>query len=87
MTEVQILEIMYQTFQLAVRLCMPFLLTSMVVGIVVAIFQAATQINEQTMTFVPKFLAILIVMGLLGSTILSMLQEFFQHILALIVGS
>ena len=87
MTEVQILEIMYQTFQLAVRVSMPFLLTSMVVGIVVAIFQAATQINEQTMTFVPKFLAILIVMELLGTTILSMLQEFFQHLLTLMVGS
>ena len=87
MTEVQILEIMYQTFQLAVRVSMPFLLTSMVVGIVVAIFQAATQINEQPMTFVPKFLAILIVMGLLGTTILSMLQEFFQHLLTLMVGS
>ena len=87
MTEVEVLDIMYQTFQLAVRLCMPFLLTSMIVGIVVAIFQAATQINEQTLTFVPKFLAILIVMGLLGSTLLSMLQEFFQRMLALMVGS
>lgn len=86
-TEVQILNIMYETFQMAVRLSMPFLLTSMVVGIIVAIFQAATQINEQTMTFVPKFLAILVIMGLLGSTILSMLQEFFQHMLALMVGS
>ena len=87
MTEVEVLDIMYQTFQLAVRLCMPFLLTSMIVGIVVSIFQAATQINEQTLTFVPKFLAILIVMGLLGSTLLSMLQEFFQRMLALMVGS
>ena len=87
MTEVEVLDIMYQTFQLAVRLCMPFLLTSMIEGIVVAIFQAATQINEQTLTFVPKFLAILIVMGLLGSTLLSMLQEFFQRMLALMVGS
>ena len=87
MTEVEVLDIMYQTFQLAVRLCMPFLLTSMIVGIVVAIFQSATQINEQTLTFVPKFLTILAVMGLLGSTLLSMLQEFFQHMLVLMVGS
>ena len=58
MTELQILDIMYQTFQTAVKLTMPFLLTSMVVGVIIAIFQAATQINEQTLTFVPKFLAI-----------------------------
>ena len=87
MTELQILDIMYQTFQTAVKLTMPFLLISMVVGVVIAIFQAATQINEQTMTFVPKFLSILVVMGLLGTSILSTLQEFFQHMLVLIIGS
>ena len=87
MSEVQILDIMYQTFQTAVKLTMPFLLVSMVVGIVIAIVQAATQINEQTMTFVPKFLSILIVMGLLGSAMLSTLQDFFQHMMALMVGS
>ena len=87
MTELEILDVMYQTFQTAVRLSMPFLLVSMVVGVVVAIFQAATQINEQTMTFVPKFLSILVVMGLLGTSMLSTLQEFFQHMLTLIIGS
>ena len=87
MTEAEILDIMYQTFQTAVLLAMPFLLVSMVVGVVIAIFQAATQINEQTMTFVPKFLSILVVMGFLGSSILSTLQEFFQHMLTLMIGS
>lgn len=86
MTELQLLDVMYQTFQTAVMLTMPFLLVSMVVGVVIAIFQAATQINEQTMTFVPKFLSILVVMGLMGSTILARLQEVFTNMLALIVG-
>ncbi len=87
MTELQILDIMYQTFQTAVKLTMPFLLVSMVVGVVIAIFQAATQINEQTLTFVPKFLAILVVMGLLGSTLLGTLQDLFRNMLTIIVGS
>lgn len=87
MSEVEIMDVMYQTFQTAVLLSMPFLLVSMVVGVVIAIFQAATQINEQTMTFVPKFLSILVVMGLLGSSILSTLQQFFQHMLTLMIGS
>ena len=86
MTEVQILEIMYQTFQLAVRVSMPFLLTSMVIGVIIAIFQAATQINEQTMTFVPKFLSILAVMGFLGSTILATLQDFVRQMVGLMGG-
>ena len=87
MSEVEIMDVMYQTFQTAVLLAMPFLLVSMVVGVVIAIFQAATQINEQTMTFVPKFLSILVVMGHLGSSILSTLQQFFQHMLTLMIGS
>lgn len=86
MTDVEILDIMYMTFQLALRLALPFLLVSMIVGVVISIFQAATQINEQTLTFVPKFLAILAVMGFLGSSILNMLQDFFRQMLSLIAG-
>ena len=86
MTDVEILDIMYMTFQLALWLALPFLLVSMIVGVVISIFQAATQINEQTLTFVPKFLAILAVMGFLGSSILSMLQDFFRQMLSLIAG-
>ena len=80
MTEVQILDIMYEAFQLAMKLSLPFLLLSMIVGVVIAVFQAATQINEQTMTFVPKLLAIMVLLGFLGSSMLVMLQEFFQYI-------
>ena len=86
MTNLEILDILYYAFQLALRLSMPFLLTSMIVGVVLAIFQAATQINEQTMTFVPKFLSILAVMGFLGSTILVSLQDFVRQMFGLIVG-
>ena len=86
MTELEVLDILYNAFQLALRLAMPFLLTSMIVGVVIDIFQAATQINEQTMTFVPKFLSILVVMGFLGSSILATLQDFFRQMVALIAG-
>ena len=86
MTELDVLDLLYNAFQLALRLAMPFLLTSMIVGVVIAIFQAATQINEQTMTFVPKFLSILVVMGFLGSSILATLQDFFRQMVAMIGG-
>lgn len=46
MSNLEVLDILYQAFQLALKLAMPFLLTSMIVGVVIAIFQAATQINE-----------------------------------------
>lgn len=86
MTDLEILDILYYAFQLALRLSLPFLLVSMIVGIVLAIFQAATQINEQTMTFVPKFLSILAVMGFLGSSILAALQDFIREMASLIAG-
>ena len=86
MSELQIMDILYQTFQLAVRLTMPFLLLSMVVGLLIAIFKAATHINEQTLTFVPKFLSILAVMGFLGSSILTMLQDFVRQMMSLMGG-
>ena len=86
MSDLEILDIMYITFQMAVRLTMPFLLVSMVVGVIIAIFQAATQINEQALTFVPKFLSILAVMGFLGSSILVMLQDFLRQMVGLMAG-
>lgn len=86
MTESEILDIMYQAFLLALKVSMPFLLVSMIVGVLISIFQAATSINEQTLTFVPKFLAILAVMGFLGGSVLTMLQEFFIRMTAYIGG-
>ena len=85
MNDVEVLDVMYQALQLALRLAMPFLFVSMVVGVVIAIFQAATQINEQTMTFVPKLVAIMIMLGVMGSSMLVMLQEFTRQMFGLIV--
>lgn len=86
MTETEVLGVLYQAFLLALRLALPFLLVSMVVGVVISIFQAATQINEQTMTFVPKLLAIIALLGLLGSSMLKTLQDFLQTMIGLIAG-
>lgn len=86
MSNVEVLDIMYQTLLLMLRLSLPFLLISMVVGVVIAVFQAATQIHEQTITFVPKLLAILGVLGILGSSMLVMLQDFMRMVFEMIAG-
>lgn len=86
MSNLEVLDVMYQTFQLALKLALPFLAVSMVVGVLIAIFQAATQINEQTLTFVPKLLAIMAMMGFLGSTMLVMLQDFTRGIFSMVAG-
>ncbi|MCI8506042.1 MAG: flagellar type III secretion system protein FliQ [Lachnospiraceae bacterium] len=86
MSEVEVLDVMYQMFQTVLKLALPLLLVSMIIGIIIAIFQAATQINEQTMTFVPKLLAIIALLGLLGSSMLKTLQDFLQTMIGLIAG-
>lgn len=82
----EILDIMNQTIMLSLRIAMPFLLVSMILGIVIAIFQAATSINEQTLTFVPKLIAIIIMMTVLGGTLLKTMQDFFTMIMKMVAG-
>ena len=82
----EILDIMNQTFMLSLRIAMPFLLVSMILGIVIAIFQAATSVNEQTLTFVPKLIAIIIMMTVLGGTLLKTMQDFFTMIMKMVAG-
>jgi flagellar biosynthetic protein FliQ len=62
----------------------PMLITVLVVGLVVSIFQAATQINETTLSFVPKILAAVAVMALAGPWMLTSLVEYLQRMLQMI---
>jgi flagellar biosynthetic protein FliQ len=59
----------------------PILLAVLVVGLVVSVFQAATQINEATLSFVPKVVAAVAVMALAGPWMLTMLVEYIQRTL------
>lgn len=86
MSEAEVTDILYQMFQLVLQLSLPFLVVSMLVGVIIAIFQAATQIHEQTITFLPKFLAIIALLGILGSSMLVTLQDFIRMICEKIVG-
>ncbi len=84
MSTAEIGDVFYSVYALAMELAGPILLVSMAVGIIISILQAATQINEQTMTFVPKLLAISMMLVLLGNRILVMLQDFLLSILDMI---
>lgn len=63
---------------------LPVLVVALVVGLVVAILQAVTSIQEQTLTFVPKILAILAVLALLGSFMFSSIEEYTKQIFRMI---
>jgi flagellar biosynthetic protein FliQ len=63
---------------IAVKLTAPILLTSLGVGLIIAMFQAATQINEMTLTFVPKLFTIGLVLTIAGPWMLQTLIDYFQ---------
>ena len=70
-----------QDLHLLLMVAAPVLLTVLVVGLVVSIFQAATQINEATLSFVPKMIAAVGVLTLAGPWMLSTLVEYLQRTL------
>ena len=59
----------------------PVLLTVLMVGVIVSVFQAATQINEATLSFVPKMLAAVLVLMVAGPWMLTNLVEYLQRVL------
>ncbi len=80
----EISDLMYTFFVLCIRLAGPALIISMAIGILISILQAATQIHEQTITFVPKLLAIGIVLVVTGSSMLQTLKDFMIQIFQMI---
>lgn len=86
MTAGEIGDIMYQMFLLSIQLAGPALVISMAVGILISILQAATQIHEQTLTFVPKLIVIGIILVVTGNSMLKTMQEFTEMIFQKIIG-
>ena len=73
-------------FILAVQIGGPVLLISMAVGVFVSILQAATQIHEQTLTFLPKLVVIGCILVITGSSMLQRLQELVEQVCRMIAG-
>ncbi|MFA5082717.1 MAG: flagellar biosynthesis protein FliQ [Hydrogenophilaceae bacterium] len=67
---------MRQALEVAMLTAGPLLLASLVTGLLISIFQAATQINEMTLTFIPKLVVMFLVLVLLGPWMLTMLVDF-----------
>jgi flagellar biosynthetic protein FliQ len=65
----------------AVKLTAPILLPSLAIGLIIAMFQAATQINETTLTFVPKLIVIGLVLLIVGPWMLQVFLDYFQDLI------
>lgn len=79
MTEKDVLEIARRALIVTLELSLPVLLFGLVAGVIVSIFQAVTHIQEFTLTFVPKLLAVVLAIGLFGPWMLSTILAFFTN--------
>lgn len=85
MSQGQMMDILRSSMLVVFKLAGPLLIVSILVGLVIAIFQAATQIHEQTLTFVPKLLVLGLVLLLLGPWMISTLSEFMYSLFRLMM--
>jgi len=83
MSEALIIQIVRETLWLSLMLCAPVLLVTLVVGLIISIFQAATQISEMTLTFIPKLLVAGAVMIFTFPWMLHLFRDFFVHMVML----
>ena len=80
MPEADVVDISYEMIMVIIQCSAPLLLVSLIVGLVISIFQTVTSIQEQTLTFVPKLLAIFATLLLTGSWIMTNCKEFLVRI-------
>jgi flagellar biosynthesis protein FliQ len=87
MTSQGVLTIAQGGLQLLLLISAPLLLTALIVGLGVSIFQAATQINEPTLSFLPKLIALIAVLIVAGPWILSITTDYIARTLTSIPGA
>jgi|UniRef100_Q47I13 flagellar biosynthetic protein FliQ len=74
------MEIGRQAIEVTLLISAPMLITALVVGLIVSIFQAATQLNESTLQFVPKLVAMFVVLLLTGPWMIQYLVDYIQRL-------
>ena len=79
-TMADINTIVNQCLMLVIKMSLPVLLTSMIVGLVISIFQTVTSIQEQTLTFVPKVIGVFMMIMIFGNWMLTELSGFITNL-------
>ena len=84
--DTQLLALADQTLWIIALISAPVLIAALVVGLMVGIIQAATSVNEQTLTFVPKLAVTALVFVVLGGTMMALVADFMREIMAQIAA-
>ena len=80
MTPELVMNIGRQAIEMTLMLSAPLLLAALVIGLVISIFQAATQINEQTLSFIPKLVGTFLVLILAGPWMLQLMVDYIRQL-------
>lgn len=81
MTAETVMTMTYQAMKVALAMAGPLLIITLIVGLVISIFQAATQINEMTLSFIPKLLAMCGVLVLLGPWLIGVMVDYIRQLI------
>jgi flagellar biosynthesis protein FliQ len=87
MTPESVLTFGRQAMELLLLVAAPVLLVALAVGLTVSLFQAVTQINEATLSFLPKLVAIVVALMVAGPWMISTLVEYLQRVITSIPGA
>lgn len=85
MTISDIIGVLQAAMVAALKLAAPILIASVAIGLIVSIFQAATQIHEQTLAFVPKLIAIALILIIFGPWMMETMNDFVKYIFEMII--
>ncbi|MBE2258484.1 MAG: flagellar biosynthesis protein FliQ [Candidatus Accumulibacter sp.] len=80
MTPELVMDVGRQAVEMTLLLGAPLLLAALLIGLIVSIFQAATQINEQTLSFIPKLVGVFLTLLLAGPWMLEMMVEYVRRL-------
>ena len=86
MTPESVMTIGRQAMEVTLLVSAPLLLVALVIGLVVSIFQAATQINEATLSFIPKLVAVFVTLIIAGPWMLSVMLDYMRQVFTGIPG-
>lgn len=86
MTSEMVMNLVRQALEITILVSAPLLLTALVTGLLVSVFQAATQINEMTLSFIPKLLAIFVALVLAGPWMVNLMVDFTRRLISGIPG-
>ena len=80
MTPTTVIDLGRQALEITLLVSAPLFIAALVTGLIVSIFQAATQINEQTLSFVPKLIATFITLVVAGPWMITMMTDFIRRL-------